>query len=99
VAPVTFKTKAYANILMLGDVAIKMLEMMGYGTSIPGAIDSDDLPDALRNLEQALAKIPRQDEPVDDEEDQVAVSLHNRAIPLLELLRAAINDKTFMRWE
>ncbi len=98
-APVTFKTKAYANILMLGDVAIKMLEMMGYGTSIPGAIDSDDLPDALRNLEQALAKIPRQDEPVDDEEDQVAVSLHNRAIPLLELLRAAINDKTFMRWE
>ena len=100
VAPVTFKTKAYANILMFGDIAVKMLEMMGYGTSVPGAIDSDDLPDALHNLEQALEKMPHQIETGDFvEEDQPAVSLHNRAIPLLELLRAAINDRTFVRWE
>ena len=98
-APVTFKTKAYANILMFGDMAVKMLEMMDYGTSVPGAIASDDLPEALHNLELALEKLPHQIEPVDDEADQVAVSLHNRAIPLLELLRAAIDDKTFVRWE
>jgi hypothetical protein len=99
-APVTFKTKAYANILMLGDVAVKMLEMMGYGTSIPGAIDIDDLPEALQNLEQALGKVPPQIEAaVDAEDDQPAVSLQNRAIPLLELLQAAIDDKTYVRWE
>ena len=99
-APVTFKTKAYANILMFGDVALKMLEMMKFGTSIPGAIDSEDLPEALHNLEQALAIIPQLIESaVDVEDDQPVVSVHTRAIPLLELLRAAINDKTFVRWE
>ena len=36
---VTFKTRAYANITMLGDVGLKMLEMMAYGNSVPGAID------------------------------------------------------------
>ena len=99
-APVTFKTKSYANILMFGDVAEKMLEMMNFGTVVPGAIDSDDLPEALQNLEQALEKIPQQIESVDDEEnDQPAVNVHTRAIPLLELLRSAINDKTYVRWE
>lgn len=97
IAPVTFKSKAYANILMFGDVATKMLEMMKFGSSIPGAIDTDDVPAALQNLERALASVP---ESVDDsDEDQPAVSLHTRAMPLLELLRATIADETFVRWE
>jgi hypothetical protein len=99
-APVTFKTTAYANILMFGDVAVKMLEMMNFGTSIPGAIDSDDLPEALQNLEQALGKMPQPIQSVDDtENDPPAVNVHTRAIPLLELLRSAIDDKTYVRWE
>ena len=99
-APVTFKTKAYANILMFGDVAMKMLEMMNFGTAVPGAIDSEDLPEALQNLERALGKIPQPIESIDDKEnDQPAVNVHTRAIPLLELLRSAIDDKTHVRWE
>ncbi len=99
-APVTFKSKAYANILMFGDVAAEMLEMMKFGSSIPGAIDTDDVPVALQNLERALASVPQQAEAADDvDEDQPAVSLHTRAMPLLELLRAAVADETFVRWE
>ena len=99
-APVTFKTKAYANILMLGDVAENMLDMMNFGRMIPGAIDVEDVPEALRNLEGGLAS--RNDLVESDanaDEDQAAISLHTRAVPLLELLKAAVADETYVRWE
>ena len=51
---ITFKTKSYANIVMFGDVGTKMLEMMDFGVSVPGAIVAEDVPRALNNLKQAL---------------------------------------------
>jgi len=97
---ITFKSKAYANILMMGDVGMKMLEMMDFGSSLPGAIDAPDVASALDNLKQALEKIPLQVEPAGDaEEDQPAVSLHTRAVPLLELLEAAVAQEEYVRWE
>ena len=53
---VTFKTSAYANITMLGEVGCEMLDMMAFGSSVPGAINAEDVPTALDNLKQALAK-------------------------------------------
>ena len=97
---ITFKTKAYANITMFGDVGHKMLEMMAFGTSVPGAINAADVTIALSNLEAALDKMPQLVEPAGETaDDQPAVSLHTRAVPLVELLRAAIAEETFVRWE
>ncbi len=97
---ITFKTSAYANITMLGDVGRKMLEMMAFGSSVPGAIISRDVPAALDNLQMVLDKLPPQVEPVDEAgEDEPAVSVHTRAIPLVELLQAAAADETHVRWE
>jgi hypothetical protein len=97
---ITFKTKAYANITMFGDVGLGLLELMGFGRSVPGAIDSADVPTALANLKAALDKMPQQVEPAGEAgEDQPAVSLHTRALPLIELLQAAIADEDYVRWE
>ena len=97
---ITFKTSAYANITMLGDVGRKMLQMMAFGSSVPGAIISRDVPAALDNLQMALDKLPPQVEPADQAgEDEPAVSVHTRAIPLVELLQAAAADETHVRWE
>ncbi|MFZ9037209.1 MAG: DUF1840 domain-containing protein [Gammaproteobacteria bacterium] len=97
---ITFKTRAYANITMFGDVGRKMLEMMAFGTSVPGAINTGDVPTALANLEAALAKIPQQEETVEDDGGEPpAVGLHTRAVPLLELLQAAIDEETYVSWE
>jgi len=97
---VTFKTRAYANITMLGDVGREMLEMMAFGSSVPGAINAEDVPTALENLKQALAKLPVQAEPAGDaDDDQPAVGMHTRAVPLLELLQAAVADETYVSWE
>ena len=97
---ITFKTKSYANITMFGDVATKMLEMMGYGTSVPGAIVSADVAQALGKLLSGLESVMEVVEPAGDaEDDQPAVSLHTRAVPLIELLQSAIDDENHVRWE
>jgi hypothetical protein len=98
---ITFKTKAYANITMFGDVGHRMLEMMEFGTSVPGAIRVEDVPRALENLQKALALIPPLDTHTEEhaDEDRPTVSLHTRAIPLLELLHAAVSDDTYVSWE
>lgn len=97
---ITFKNRAYANITMFGDVGLKMLEMMGFGKSVPGAISAEDVPRALENLERKLSGLPRQLEPAGAEnEDEPSASLHTRALPLLELLRAAAADESAVRWE
>jgi hypothetical protein len=97
---VTFKCSAYADITMFGDIAKKMLEMMGFGSQVPGAISVEDVPRALENLRRGLAAVPDQPEPAGDEDDdQPAIGLHTRALPLLELLQAAIADESRVRWE
>ena len=97
---ITFKTPAYADITMFGDVGKQMLKMMGCSGEVPGAIRPEDLPGVLDNLEAALSRIPHKVEPAgDDDDDQPRVGLHTRAGPLLELLRAAIADDAHVRWE
>ncbi len=97
---ITFKTSAYANITMLGDIGLKMLEMMAFGSSVPGAINAEDVPSALKNLQSALEELPSEVEPADDaDDDQPEVSMHTRAVPLVELLQAAVADETYVRWE
>ena len=97
---ITCKAKAYADIPMVGDVARKMLEMMDFGVEVPGAIVAQDVPVALENLRQALARLPEQVEPAGDaDDDQPRVSLHTRAYPLLELLGAAAAAEEHVRWE
>ena len=97
---ITFKTSAYANITMFGDVGLKMLQMMNFGKAVPGAITEEDVPQALINLQHGLAKIPQQTEAEGaGDDDQPSTSLHTRAVPLLELLKAATVDNSLVRWE
>ena len=97
---ITFKSSAYANITMFGDVGLKLLEMMGFGKTVPGAIGAADVPHALQNLEQRLSALPQQLQPAGDEaEEEATTTLHTRALPLLELLRATAAAEKAVRWE
>jgi hypothetical protein len=104
---VTFRTKAYANITMFGDVAKQLLELMGQSGTVPSAIKAEDVPTALARLETAIAQ-RRASEAAetfaeghdrDDEDAPRAVALSKRALPLLELLRAAAANKTAIMWD
>ncbi len=41
---------------MFGDVALKLIKIMGHGGTVPGAISADEVAQALARLEAAVAK-------------------------------------------
>jgi len=101
---ITFKTEAYANITMFGDVAVALLKLMGNSGTVPGALMPEDIPNALERLKAAVAANPQapldpQSKKDDDDEDGAHVSLVNRALPLIELLEAAKADNKHVMWE
>ncbi len=102
---VTFKTDAYSNITMFGDVAVRLLKMMGHSGTIPGAILAEDVPEALQRLKTAIAEQGGQpaDTQSDEtgqekEEGEIPVSLGQRAFPLIELLEAAAEQGSDVTW-
>ena len=94
---VTFSTDAYANITMFGDVAISLLKMMGHSGTVPSAILAEDVPAALSRLTAAIDTV-KGITPVKDK-DEVAVSMANRALPLITLLTAATKAKANVMWK
>lgn len=100
---VTFRTKAWSNITLFGDVAVTLLKMTGHSGTVPGALRAADIPATITRLQQALAAIP--DEKINpnkankDDEDDSPVGLRLRAHPLIELLSAAAEQKCDVMWE
>lgn len=97
---VTFTTDDYGDIIMFGDVALTLLDMMGHSRTVPGAILAPDVPAALGRLTAAI-KAAKDLPPVADEEtqDEPAVSLANRALPLINLLAAAAKSNSRVMWK
>ena len=103
---VTFRTKAYADITMFGDVAKQLLELMGHSGTVPSAIKAEDVPVALARLEAAIAqrravdaaRAPDDDDGRDGYDAPHKVTLSQRALPLLELRRTAAATKHVVMW-
>ena len=51
---VTFRSEAYADIMMFGEIAIQLLKLMGHSGTVPGALLAEDVPEALANLKKAI---------------------------------------------
>ena len=102
---VTFKSDAYADITMFGDVAVTLLKLMGHSGTVPGAILAEDLPDALAHLRKATeggaGATPTGGGPDSGGHDpeEPLVSLGNRAVPLIELLEASIAANRNVMWD
>ena len=100
---ITFKTDAYADIIMFGDVARQLLKMMGHSGTVPGAILADDIPSALERLKRGVESEKSADTSPPqvgrEENDQQTVKLSYRALPLIELLTAAAKKKRDVMWE
>ena len=98
---VTFSCPAYADITMFGKVADRLLKMMGHSGTVPSALLAEDVPAALERLEaavEAVAQLPVPEVTGEREEDEPAVSLQHRALPLVDLLRAAAKANCNVMW-
>lgn len=101
---IKFKTTAsYPEITMFGEVALKLLALMGRSSKVPSAISAEDIPAALKSLRKGVAEADAalEDEPPHEEEEgeERRVSLHNRAVPLVEMLEAAQREDVPVMWE
>ena len=100
---ITFKTSAYADVTMFGEVALKLIKLMGRRETVPSAIEPEDIPQALKLLRVGIAAddaAAKEDDAEDsDEETEEFVSVHNRALPLIELLQAAHKKNVLVMWE
>lgn len=97
---VTFTCPAYADITMFGDVAIRLLKMMGHSGTMPGSLLAEDIPAALQRLEAAIEAEKQTPEPeAQDDDEEPAVSLPHRALPLIELLQSAAKAKCNVMWD
>ncbi|HUW27012.1 MAG TPA: DUF1840 domain-containing protein [Sulfuriferula sp.] len=97
---ITFRTDAYADITMFGDVALSLLKLMGHSAAVPGAILAADVPAALQRLRAGVATaVPESGAAAGDDAAEQPVSLSHRALPLIKLLEAAAAAKSDVMWD
>ncbi len=96
---VTFTTKTHADITMFGDIALTLLEKMGHSTNVPGAILAADVPEALAQLKAAMDLEKALPPTNDTDEEEPAVSLAHQALPLIDLLTAAVKADADVMWK
>jgi hypothetical protein len=109
---ITFKCKAYPNVLMYQDHAKRILDLLHKDVE-RGVITAEEAPQAVQLLEHEIEESRKhqatdeveQDvkahhgEHVDGEHDPIGVvTFSTRAYPLLEMLRAARDQKADVLW-
>lgn len=102
---VTFRSKASADVVMFGDIAVRLIKLMGHSGVVPSALLAEDVGTALCQLKQAVeadkaeAAGKHSSQAEKDDSDPPVVSLANRALPLIELLTAAAAAKCNVMWD
>lgn len=97
---ITFESNAHTDVTMFADIAKSLIKMMGHSGTIPSAIAAKDLPAALKHLYKALEAHSPEElvESDDDEDEEPKVSMSGRAFPLVEMLKAAIEENEPVMW-
>jgi hypothetical protein len=109
---VTFKSAACADVIYFGDVAKRMMELMGKDASEKGIVTVEQLPGAIARLKAAIAedKARHREHLLDDGDGEVKteaaqdgsarpfVSLTQRAVPLLAMLEESLGEKKPVVW-
>lgn len=99
---ITFGCQACGEVMMFGDVAHRMMEIMGKEAAERGVITVEQLPGAIARLRAAITADRAADRPEDEDggegEEGPRVGLAQRALPLVELLERAREEKVPVLW-
>ena len=109
---ITFKSKAYPNVMMYQDHAKRILDLL-HKDSERGVITAEEAPQAVKLLESEIEE-SRKSQVTDEVEQDVkahhgdvedgehepieVVTFSTRAFPLLEMLRAARDHHADVLW-
>ena len=106
---VIFQSPASGDVIMFGDVAQRMMKLMGKDVTDKGIVTVEQLPDAIARLKAAIEEDKQQRAGVQEEDlprtehagsgnSRPYVTLTQRAVPLLELLEWSLKKKKPVVW-
>lgn len=106
---VTFKSQATADVLYFADVARQLLTIVGKDATSQGILTVAELPAAIARLEAAIAadreahrRLVEADEPgmerTAEGGERPRVSLTQRAVPFLAMLKEALANEKPVVW-
>ena len=110
---VIFQSQAAGDVIMFGDVAQRMMKLMGKDVSDKGIVTVEQLPDAIARLKAAIEEDKQQRAGLQDEDlpqtepdrsrgsaagSRPFVTLTQRAVPLLELLEWSLKKNKPVVW-
>ena len=101
-----FKSKAGGDVIMMGPTGDQMLNLLGRSPSPQGIITKTDMAAAIAALEKAVSddgtafaasvtEAAKAGEPAPKRE---GIQLHQRAAPLLDLMRHALRENEDIVW-
>ncbi|MFM9994057.1 MAG: DUF1840 domain-containing protein [Burkholderiaceae bacterium] len=93
-----FKSKATGNLIMLEADGDRIMEIIGKSPSAKGIMEVDEMAQALLALEQATQSMLHSQTPDNNEEQRIAVSLRQRAVPLMDMIRRCIKENHPIVW-
>jgi hypothetical protein len=104
-------TTRYGHLVMQGEPAVALLRLAGHSGTVPSAVLEADLPAFLVALQAGLelhgeqyspAPAPAEPDPAEHDRDEPRdrpVKLKLRAVPLLDMIETAIQQKSDLLWE
>jgi hypothetical protein len=106
---ITFQSPASGDVIMFGDVAKRMMQLMGKEPADKGIVTVEQLPDAIARIRAAIEEDRRQRAGKNPEDlpqmeraegggSRPFVSLSQRALPLLELLEWSLKKQKPVVW-
>ena len=106
---VTFQSPASGDVIMFGDVAHRMMQIMGKDPDPKGIVTVEQWPDAIARLKAAIeedkhkaAGMSEDDRPQTETGEggvkRPYVSLAQRAVPLIELLEWSLKKQKPVVW-
>ena len=83
--------------MMFGDVARRVLKLMGQSGNIPGGVSAENIAGALEQLQKAVT-LEGEPPEAGEEGEQAKVGMAARAYPIIEMLKAAAREETSIMW-
>lgn len=96
---IEFSGEHTGSVIMFGNVATDLLRKMGQSGNTEGAISAPDVSAALEKLKEALGRLPEDDSNNEDEGSDREISLHTRAVPLIDLLEESVAKSGYVMWK
>ena len=88
-----FKSKVTGDLIMLEPDAKRLLKLMGKENQTKGILVADQISSAIALLEAAVAK-----EEIDGTPDPKQISLRQRSMPMLKMLRKCLDQSADVVW-